>query len=339
MKERYHIPYTLDAHFGDVKTKLITDTGQGIDKEFTVRGLLTTFAAGAFWIYLITHSTIFNDGSIPGVILFTIGYAGVCYFGLREISIPGLYGYNILGPLLRYLRRLRSPEIQTASFSPYWNGVEITGMGEPNDQGYLRFKDGSYGIVFKIVGNASNNAFSIDRQNSIDSFKQFLRTLPHATTYSFVTNVGGQNVDRQIAHLFDCYDHEHDANMLDYIAEEIQELGNYVQDNFMALHQYMIIKSDSKTALQNANNQTRIFIDQNADVIAYMERPTPEDEEKFFKSIYGGLENHVNDRLEAFNKEHKNEKSGLETAGSRAKHHREQITVRKSMHLNVEKRN
>ena len=27
MKERYHIPYTLDAHFGDVKTKLITDTG------------------------------------------------------------------------------------------------------------------------------------------------------------------------------------------------------------------------------------------------------------------------------------------------------------------------
>ena len=48
MKERYHIPYTLDAHFGDVKTKLITDTGQGIDKEFTVRGLLTTFAAGAF---------------------------------------------------------------------------------------------------------------------------------------------------------------------------------------------------------------------------------------------------------------------------------------------------
>lgn len=338
MKDRYHIPFTLDAHFGDVKTKLVTETGQGIDHEFTVRGLLTTFAAGAIWIYLITHEPIFSDGSIPGVILFTLGYAGVCYFGLREISIPGLYGYNILGPLLRYMKHAKSPEIQTASFSPYWNGVDVTGMGEPDDQGFLRFKDGSYGIVYKIVGNASNNAFSIDRKHSIDAFNQFLRTLPSSTTYSFITNVGGQNVDRQLAHLFDCYDNEHDANMISYIAEEIQELGNYVQNNFMALHQYMIIRGDTKTAMKNANNQTRIFIEQNADVIAYMERPTPEDEEKFFKSIYSGLEKHVNDRLAEFNKKHQG-KSGLETAGSRAKHHRQQINVRKKINLKIEKRN
>ena len=38
----------------------------------------------------------------------------------REISIPGLYGYNILGPLLRYLRRLRNPERDTQDEKYKW---------------------------------------------------------------------------------------------------------------------------------------------------------------------------------------------------------------------------
>lgn len=335
MRDRYKVPYTLDAHFGDVKTKLQTETGQGLDHEFTVRGLLTMLSAGAIWMYIVTRSTVFTDGSILGLILFTLGYMGVCFFGLREISIPGLYGYNIFLPFFRYLKTLQHPRINTASYESYWNGLNITGMGEPTDQGYLRFKDGSYGIVYKIVGDASNSAFDIDKRNSIDAFQQFLRSLPKSVTYTFATNVGGQNVDRQLAHLFDCYDHEQDPNMIDYIVQEIQELGNYVRNNFMALHQFMILKGDDKTAMSNADRLTRIFIEQNAAVIAYMERPTADEEKAFFRSIYSGISRKENERLEEFNKKHKGQKSNLETAGSRVKHQRKNIAIRKSIKIKV----
>lgn len=319
IKPSYKIPYTLDPKFGDVKTKLKMDDGRGIDHAFTVRGLLVSMTAVMVYIYLVfkSHfSDFFLEGGIFGNILFALGYFGVIYFGLRAISIPGLYGYNILAPLMRYLRRMKDHEVHTESFQLYHGASVFTGMIEPDDQGYLHFRDGSYGQLFKIIGTASNNAFGVDRKRTILSYDNFLRVLPKGATISFITNTGGQNVERQLKHLFDELDTETDQNMLNYIAEEIRELGGYVQNNFVALHQFMLIRSDDKVALKNAVNSIQQFVEQDPSTITVMQHPTPQETVKFFKPLYSGLTHYVNKRLEEFEKKDNYKKSELETAGS-----------------------
>lgn len=335
-KTKYKIPYTLDPKFGDVRTSLKMEDGKGIDKEFTVRGILISILAGAIWIWLVFSSqwsTFFQEGSLIGNIIFSIGYFGLFYFGLREISIPGLYGYNVIGPLFRYLKMIKHRDVPTKSFSSYKNASIFTGMIEPDKQGRLRFvEDGTYGMLFRISGTASNNTFSVDREQAIDSFESFLRTLPHKTTYAFITNTGGQKVDRQLKHLFDQFDTETDQNMLDYIAEQIRELGGYVQKNFVALHQYVLIQGDDLDALENAVKLTRMFIEQGQLAITELAKPTPKDITNIISFFYSGLSNSVNERYKKFVAADHNQESELSTAGSlTATHKPRKIHVKSSI--------
>ena len=320
MQEKYKIPYTIDPKFGDYKTSLKMEDGRGIDHEFTVRGLLTCIVSASIYGYLVfnsSYSTFFSEGGLVGNILFALGYAGSIYFSLRQISIPGLYGYNSLAPLVRYLQRLHNNVIRTNSFDKYEPASKFVGMVEPDDQGRLRFRDGSYGKLYQIVGTASNNTFSSDRQRAIEDFENFLRTLPHNTTYVFITNTAGQNVDRQINHLLDRLDTETDLNMQDYIAGEIRELADYVRKIFVSLHQYMIIKGDDPTALSNAIKMTRSFIDQEPSVISEAKIPTADAEADFYAKLYAGLTSHTNTRLATFQKKDHFRKSEMASAGSR----------------------
>lgn len=320
MKSRYSIPYTLDAHFGDVKTQIKYD-GKGSDHYFTARGIITAF--GSTMLYAFTCwsnrspiKPILEHGNLIGTAMFTLGYFGIMYFALREITIPQQYGFNTIEPFIRYIVNFNHREIKTNSFSPYGNGVRITGIKGTTDKGYLQFNDGSYGVLYKIVGSASYNAFDVDRARTIDGFQNFLRMLPMQTTYAFITNTGGQKADIQLNHLFDELDTETDSNMIDYIAEQIRELGGYVEKEFVSLHQYMIIRGDTLAALMDAINTTEIFIEQDRLALTYMTRPSQDDEVKILKQIYGGLEYHVNQRWAQFKKQDNDKKSEAQTAGS-----------------------
>lgn len=320
MLEKYKIPYTIDPKFGDYKTSLKMENGQGIDHEFTVRGLLTCVVSASIYFYLVfnsSYSTFFSEGGLPGNILFALGYAGSIYFSLRQISIPGLYGYNSLAPLMRYLQRGHHRIIRTNSFDKYEPASKFVGMVEPDSRGRLRFRDGSYGKLYQIVGTASNNTFSSDRARTIDDFENFLRTLPHNVTYTFITNTAGQNVDRQINHLLDELDTETDVNMQDYIAGEIREMADYVQKIFVSLHQYMIIRGDDPVALSNAIKMTRSFINQDPSVINEVKIPTPDAEAELYAQLYAGLTSHTNSRLASFQEHDKYRKSEMADVGSR----------------------
>lgn len=309
MKARYVIPYNLYTSPWNVRTKLKDEkTGVGSDKKFTIRGIFTCGLSILGYIFLVMNSGLSKilspfSGSWLGTILFTIGYAGFGYFSLREISIPEQWGYNVFKPLLRYLNNYHRLELPTTADSYYLNGTRITGMIEPTDDGYLRFTDGSYGAVFKIVGSASNNAFSVDRAASIDSFSNFLRTLPLNTTIGFITNAGGQKVTMQMDHLLDVYAHEKDLLILQYINEEIHELGDYVQGKFYSLHQYMLIRGDDYNALKNAIEQIQLYIDQDkGQIINYYQTPSPDELYHLCQQIYTGLEFTSNHRFDEFAK-------------------------------------
>lgn len=337
MNRVYKIPYNLNANFLNTKQKLKDEkTGIGIDKKFSARVLLTFVVAMMFWGWLCFNSGASKileptNGSWIGWAIFSFGYVCFAYFSLREISVPGLYGYNVFAPLFHYLSIARNPEIPTKKFNPYANGVKITGMVEPTDTGYLRFaKDGSYGVTYRIVGTASENTFSTDREQTVNQFANLLRTLPADTTYAFVTNTGGQKVSIQLKHLLNLYDHESDALMMSYIAEDIRELSSYVQDNFFALHQYLILHSSNLHSLREAEKQLGIFMEQtNGSVITMIERPKPKDERAFYRTLYCGLDTVIDDeRLKKFKEQDKGRKSEAELAGSRVADLREKANQR-----------
>ncbi len=325
MPRRYSIPYNINANFFNTKTPLKDEkTGIGIDKKFSVRVILTFICAMAAYMWLVFQSPLSKilsplSGSWLGFGLFTAGYIGMAYFSLREISIPEQYGYNVYQPLMHWLHVRRHPIISTKRFEPYSNGMKLTGMLEPTETGgYLRFQDGSYGITYKITGTASENAFGYDRKHSINTFNRFLRTMPMDTTITFLTNTGGQKVDRQLNHLMDLYQHETNIAMMQYIVQQIQELGGYVQHNFFALHQYMLIRGRDKMVLRDSDKQIQNFVrSSDGSAISMMERLTPEAERNLYKTIYCGLSIRTNRRWEEFEKEHNNEKSDAEKAGSR----------------------
>lgn len=342
MKPKYAIPYNINANLFNSKTSLKDDkTGTGFDKKFSVRTLITFIIATVFYGWLVMQSSASkilmpSSGSWSGFILFTVGYVGMAYFSLREISIPEQYGYNVFKPLINWLQIRKKPEVSTKRFDPYMNGAKITGMLEPTDDGYLRFTDGSYGITYRIVGTASVNAFSVDRENSINSFKTFLQNMPKETTLTFITNTGGQKVERQLKHLFELYNKETNVAIIQYISEEIRELARYVQDNFFALHQYMIIRGDSRNALKTAEKQIKSFVQRDGSVISIIERPKPEEERKLFHTIFSGLEYEDNAQLDEFMKQDHYRKSEVEMAGSRMAdvEHKKKIDNR----INIKKR-
>lgn len=323
MKEKYKIPYTLDKHLGDVPIKFTNREGtMSIGPEdLTIRPFLVTVFSGMAYIGLFfssSLSSLFLEGSFLGQLLVTIGYAGLVYFSLREISVPGLYGYNVVMPFFNYVTSGRNKLIKTTHEQPYMPVSQLIGMHEPDPKGYLNFNTGTdCGQLFKITGTASNNTFDIDREQTINEFGQFLRIIPENTVVTFVTNTGGQNVNQQLTHLLDLFDRTTDRLMQSYIGEEVKELYNYVQDNFVTLHQYMIITAEDPAALENAVKRIQEFAKQSGMVISSMSIPSKKNNYSFFQSIYAGIQNEkiLTERLNKFNQQY-SEKSDLETAGS-----------------------
>ena len=160
--------------------------------------------------------------------------------------------------------------------------------------------------------------------------------MPKETTLTFITNTGGQKVERQLKHLFELYNKETNVAIIQYISEEIRELARYVQDNFFALHQYMIIRGDSRNALKTAEKQIKSFVQQDGSVISMMERPKPEEERKLFHTIFSGLEYENNAQLDEFMKQDHYRKSEVEMAGSRMAdvEHKKKT----SNHINIKRR-
>lgn len=322
LKESYKIPYTLDKHFGDAPVQVITKNGTRLGpSDLTARPffMVTISAMAYIWtIFSSKWSAIFWEGGWPGRILVTIGYVGIIYFSLRQISIPGQYGYNTILPFIDYITSSKDKLIRTGNEQPYLPVSQFIGMREPDESGHLIFNDGSrMGQLFQITGTASRNTFQIDRETTVADFGDFLWQMPTDAIISFVTNTGGQNVNAQMTHLLDLFDRESDALIQSYITEEIKELYDYVQDNFVTLHQYMLIIGDDPAAFKNAFNVVREFANRNGLVLSSITIPSKKHNYEFFKSIYSGIQNEevLNNRLKKFKEEHQS-KSEVETAGS-----------------------
>lgn len=316
VKKLYKIPYSLNVRLEDTEIP-IPDILGGSDHIVKMRSALTV--VGAIIIYVMfVRQFAWTWSSIIGGIIWTIGYIGIVYFGLREVDIPGLYGFNALTSALNYFisKRTGDDYVDTSVDGPYKPVSNFTGIAEPTDNGYIQFSNGDYGILFEITGTASNNTFQIDRETTIEQFSDFLRTMPFNTTVTFITTADSQNVEPEINYLHGIYNNERNPALKKLFGQQLLELMD-LQDNnsyvsFISLHPYMLVRSTDVPSLDNAWKTIRSFIEQSGYVINSIKRPSPEDEMAFFRNFYTGFnDSDLKDLEKSFREEMHGRKSAL----------------------------
>lgn len=278
----YHIPFTLNVSRFDIKSQL------PLEKEASLRTIFSA-ALGIIILVPIIRRPMFMDANLFGLVLFIIGYISLLYLLLKETRVPGVFGYNMLKPIFSYITRWKKRDISTASFAPYNNGRLFTGLIEPTEDNTIRFSDGNVGALYDVIGVASNNTFDADRDNVINNFHSILRMFNEEIPHTIISSTGGQSVDRQLDMLFDEYDTETNALLLDIIAEDIRLLNDYVKNRFDTLHQFILIKTPDQTQLNTSKKLLR-SIAESSDIAIQLLKPTDKiDTIDLFTKFYGGL--------------------------------------------------
>ena len=316
MKTQYKIPYSINVKLEDTEIP-IPDFLGGKDHIFKMRTIAVMIGGLLGWV-MLTKNLSWTWGSWFGGTLWTLGYIGLIYFSLRELDVPGLLGFNALQNFIDLIITHTTIGDTVRTDKDYTSVAKFVGMAEPTDRGYIHFANGDYGILYEIIGTASNNTFAIDRQNAITDYENFLRTLPYKTTISFVTMAGSQNVSNQIKYLMNVYENEKDTYLKSLYAQQLAELIDTVAESFISLHPYMLIRSHELQDLVNADKSIRVFITQTGYAISSIKRPTAKEETEFFRSFYLGIsENDVDQVENRFKEQTHSAKSELSTSGSR----------------------
>lgn len=316
MKTQYKIPYSINVKLEDTEIP-IPDLLSGKDHIVKMRTIAVLIGGILGWM-LLTRNVSWTWGSWFGGAFWTIGYIGLIYFSLRELDVPGLLGFNALQNFIDFIIMNGTVGNTIKTDKDYTPVAKFVGMVEPTDRGFIRFSNGDYGILYEIVGTASNNTFAIDRQNAISDYENFLRTLPYNTTISFVTMAGSQNVSNQIRYLMGIYENEQDTYLKSLYAQQLAELIDTVAESFISLHPYMLIRAHDYQDLANADKSIRVFISQTGYAINSIKRPTAKEETEFFRSFYLGIKENDIDQVEnRFKNQTHSAKSELSTSGSR----------------------
>lgn len=288
---KYKIPFTLEVSLFDSKTELKSKNGFGIDKEISIRSMIVFGGATVLLWYIVNRPLFLQNGSKFGTILFTIGFYFLIYLMLRELPIPGLYGFNMIPAMFNYIskKRHKADRISTAVFGEYDRVAMFTGMVEPDwENGLLNFINGDVGRMYHITGEASRNIFDDDRERTINQFANLLRNLENEVAHSIITTVSGQNTQAQIEYLFELKVTEVDRKLVEMIDKDIDTLKNHVEGRYKTLHQYMVIRAADTDLLESAQKIVQQFAS-TSNVIDRFKPPTAEEQIEIFKVLYQGM--------------------------------------------------
>lgn len=255
VKESYKIPASLDESYLNMEITLKNKDGIGL-KPLPVRVVLIWVASilGMCFLVLNSSSPIAQAGGFVRFlfavlwILFSILMTRVDDARQMRIElVPSLMNYLPKGNRNVYTRRSNSP-------GPFYGIVGIEDIDE--DTGIVRYMDGTYGYWYSVVGSASILLFPEDRSSILSKVDDFYKKLQTDCEIIFVTTKEPQKVIRQQAHLTAQYNNlgYTDPDIDKLYKEQFNILKDYVGKEFKSLHQYMILKGDTREALSVTNN-------------------------------------------------------------------------------------
>lgn len=252
-KPSYKIPYGLAQSYADMTIALQS-------KDGTVGKVLPMLVVGTYVVSflgcMVCMTKTFIGTMSTGVqkVLFVLLWAAITavlasYDGTRRMNmqrIMTLTSYLPSGARHVYTRTNRNA-------GPFWS---ILGIENIYDDGLIEFVDGTWGYWYRVVGSASILLFESDRDAIITRVDNFYRKWECDAEISFVTAKESQKVYRQVASLKRKYENFRtaDPDLRDLAEEQFKILKDYVGSEFKSIHQYMLIKCNSKEGLRVASS-------------------------------------------------------------------------------------
>lgn len=253
VKNSYKIPYGLNENYGNMNISLQTKDGS-VGTVVPMKVVASYVGSGLLCMYLVMNTFIGSMSTIPQKILFVILWVALTVV-LVKYDTTQRMNAQLIPVLLNYIpKKARYVYTrQNRSATPFFN---IVGIEDIDEEGLITFIDGTLGYMYRVVGSASILLFDSDREAIINRVDNFFRKWNTDSEITFYTLKEPQQVYNQVASLKYRYDNLNtsDKDLRDLAEEQFTILKKFVGHEFKSIHQYMLIKSKNKEALQVSVN-------------------------------------------------------------------------------------
>lgn len=248
-KQSYKIPDSLDKSWLDPEISLSKNQ---LIKPLPLRVLIFYMVSilGLFW--LVT-STAVKDADFGWILLVIVWWIlATLFFGqyskTKELKLQSLPA------LMNYVPK-SARKVLTRSGSNAGGFYSIAPFKAVEEDGLIRFADGSVGRSYLVVGSASVLVFEQDKQAIINRVDSFYRKIETGVEYIWITTKEPQRVFRQLANL----ERKNralelrDPELFALLDEQHAILTDYVGSRFSSIHQYLVLKADNEEILRRAH--------------------------------------------------------------------------------------
>lgn len=262
-KSMYKIPSSLARSFLDHEIAL---SGGGWQlKPLPVKVLLFWVGSimGVFWLVASTPLKHANGLLIALVVIWW--FVATAFFGkysktkeLNLTRVTAVINYFSPGARRVVTRRSSNP-------SGFYS---IVGIDAVDDNGFIRWNDGSVGQAYGVVGSASVLVFAQDKKAILDRVDAFYRKVDTSSELIWMTTKEPQKIYRQLANLerLNLELEVHDLELHELLEERYSILTQHVGGEYSSIHQYLVIKADNLEALRRAH----VVVDSEAEESALM---------------------------------------------------------------------
>lgn len=291
-KEVYKIPASLDENYLNMEIAIQSRDGVGL-KPLAVRVILVWLASLLGLVYLcINGNSIIAEAGMAMRIIFAIVWLAFTYV-LTKMDKSHRMQLELIPIILTYIEKANRIVItrKTSNGNAFYGIVGIESIDDKS--GMVKYTDGTYAYWYSVVGTASILLFPEDRNAILDRVDEFYKKIQSDCEIIYMTTKEPQRVVKQLAHLTAQYNNLEykDKDIDKLVKEQYDVLKNFVGKEFKSLHQYMILKGDTREALSTINN---IVISENQNSSLMLKQCVPmykEDIEEVLNLVYsdGGL--------------------------------------------------
>lgn len=249
-KDHYKIPVSLDRSFLDHE---ITLTGGGWQaKPMPMKQLLFFGGSVLVMLWVMTSTFLGSAGFLLG--FFTVAWwiAATIFFGgvtkTREMRFKTVAAFLAYAP-----KAARNVLVRTASDPSGF--YSIVGIDAIDENGLITFADGTVGQGYLVVGSASILLFDEDRIAILDRVDNYWRKVETNVDYCFITTKEPQRIYQQVASLEGRNQalRFRDPDLIELLDEQYDILTQHVGGRFNSIHQYLLLKGDTRDALKRGH--------------------------------------------------------------------------------------
>lgn len=251
-KPFYKIPVSLDKSFAD--TEITLSAKDVTIKPLPIKIILGYIASGLACFYMVTN-TFITEGGFLGVFLFVLLWVFMTILLLQQDK-TGVSQYTMVKSIVGYLPNTMR-KLFTRTSNKATDFVSLTSIDSIDyEHGSIKFIDGAYAHIFRVVGSGSILLFEEDRDAILNRADVFYRKFSPDVELIFVTNKESQKVYNQLANLKKRYDNlkVDDAELRAVLDTQFRTLKFDVGSNYKSIHQYLLLKAPNAEALRIARN-------------------------------------------------------------------------------------